>query len=108
MRDQRVSDASEPHILGLAHINACARSTVGVELALRPGFSAQARMPPTALLVPRGGRHGLLVLTAGLVQYFSRRYTTGSVVASLFDGPRGLAPLVPCGPNKGTGRPTNP
>jgi hypothetical protein len=37
-----------------------------VVLALRPEFSAQARMPATARCVPRGGRRGVLVLTAGL------------------------------------------
>jgi hypothetical protein len=65
------------------HTGGCNGSTVEHELALRPGFSTQVRMPPTALLAPRGGRRGLLVLTAGLVQYFYRRYTTGPVVASL-------------------------
>ena len=38
-----------------------------VALALRPEFSTPARMPPTARSAPRGGRQGLLVLTAGLV-----------------------------------------
>ena len=42
-------------------------STVVSELALRPGFSPQARMPPTARSASRGERHGLLVLTAGPV-----------------------------------------
>jgi len=42
-------------------------STVVSELALRPGFSTQARMPPTARSASRGGRRGLLVLTAGPV-----------------------------------------
>ena len=37
-----------------------------VALALRPEFSIPARMPPTARSAPRGGRQGLLVLTAGL------------------------------------------
>ena len=39
-------------------------STVVCELALRPGFSPQARMPPTAHYASRGVRRGLLVLTA--------------------------------------------
>jgi hypothetical protein len=56
--------------LGLGHTAACDRSSVGKWLALRPEFSAQALMPPTALLAPRGGRRGLLVLTAGPVQDF--------------------------------------
>ena len=42
-------------------------STVVGELALRPGFSPQARMPPTARCASRGERRGLLVLTAGPV-----------------------------------------
>jgi hypothetical protein len=47
---------------------------VGGRLALRPGFSARARMPPTARFAPRGARRGLLVLTAGPVPYFYGRY----------------------------------
>jgi hypothetical protein len=39
-------------------------------LALRPEFSAQARMPPTALMAPRGERRGLLILTVGPVMCF--------------------------------------
>jgi hypothetical protein len=52
-----------------AHI-ACNRSTVVHELALRPGFSPQARVPPTAQSAPQGERRGPLVLTAGPVPYF--------------------------------------
>jgi hypothetical protein len=70
---------------GLVHINARIRSSVVDKLALRPEFSAQVRMPPTALLAPRGVWRGLPVLTAGLVAYFYRRYPTGPVVASLSD-----------------------
>ena len=55
------------------------------ELALRPGFSAQARQPPTAFLAPRGVRWGYWFLTAGPVRYFYGRYPTGSVAASLPD-----------------------
>ena len=55
---------------GIGSHNRLDRSTVGKWLALRPEFSAQALMPPTALLAPRGGRRGLLVLTAGPVQDF--------------------------------------
>ena len=40
-------------------------STVVGELALRPGFSPQARIPPTTHSASRGARRGLLVLTAG-------------------------------------------
>jgi hypothetical protein len=63
-------------------------------LALRPEFSAQARMPPTALLAPRGVRRGLLVLTAGLVHYSYRRYPTGPVASSQSDGTRGVLALL--------------
>lgn len=61
-------DEPEQIVLGLVHVNARDRSRVGGQLALRPGFSAQARMPPTALRAPRGERRGLLVLTAGPVR----------------------------------------
>jgi hypothetical protein len=75
------------------------------ELALRPGFSAQARMPPTALPAPRGVRRGLLVLTAGPVPYFFGRHPTGPVAASLPGERSGvLALFLPCGPDRGTGR----
>jgi uncharacterized protein YjbI with pentapeptide repeats len=52
---------------GVGAHNARDRSTVGGQLALRPEFSARVRMPPTARSAPRGGRRGLLVLTAGPV-----------------------------------------
>jgi hypothetical protein len=52
---------------GVGAHNARDRSTVRGQLALRPEFSAQVRMPPTARSAPRGGRRGLLVLTAGPV-----------------------------------------
>src|SRR5665213_1236427 len=61
------------------------RSSVGGRLALRPGSSAQARMPPTARPAPRGARRGLLVLTAGPVTYFCGRCSTGPVTASRSD-----------------------
>ena len=80
--DARARGRAEQTIRGLVHITARERSTVVDELALRPGFSAQARMPPTALLAPRGVRRGLLVLTAGPVRYFYGRYPTGPVAAA--------------------------
>ena len=52
-------------LLGSAHTNGRDRSRVDGELALRPGFSPQARMPPTARPAPRGAEPGSLVLTAG-------------------------------------------
>ncbi len=55
------------------------------ELALRSGFSAQARKPPTARPAPRGERLGLPELTAGPVSYFYRRQLTGQVTAPLLD-----------------------
>jgi hypothetical protein len=57
-------------LLGLVHINARNRSSVIHELALRPEFSAQVRMPPRCYLRQGGVWCGLLVLTAGLVRYF--------------------------------------
>ncbi len=57
-----------------------------VALALRPGFSAQARKPPMAHRASRGGRRGLLVLIAGSGGgHFYRRYSTVSVASSLPD-----------------------
>ena len=56
--------------LTFVHTSACNGSSVGGELALRPERSAQAQMPPTARHAPRGGRRGLLVLTAGPVPYY--------------------------------------
>src|SRR5205085_6206068 len=72
-RWQRVSWSPRPwtspsKLFGVVHVNARDRSRVGGQLALRPGFSALARMPPTALRAPRGERRGLLVLTAGPVR----------------------------------------
>ena len=72
-RWQRTADPcargrARANYLGLVHVNARDRSRVGGQLALRPGFSALARMPPTALRAPRGERRGLLVLTAGPVR----------------------------------------
>jgi len=54
-------------LLRSAHANVQNGSTVVSELALRPGLSPQARMPPTARFASRGGRRGPLVLTAGPV-----------------------------------------
>jgi hypothetical protein len=81
-------DEPEQIVLGLVHVNARDRSRVGRQLALRPGFSALARMPPTALRAPRGERPGLLVLTAGPVPYFYGRYPTGpGAIARLGEPP---------------------
>jgi hypothetical protein len=81
-------------------MNALRRSTVVHELALRPGFSAQARMPSTALRAPRGVRRGLLVLTAGSVPYFYRRYATGTVASPLHERAGVLTLLLPRGPRQ--------
>jgi hypothetical protein len=78
---------------GIAANNAGDRSTVGGWLALRPEFSTQARMPPTAFLAPRGVRRGLPVLTAGLVLAIDTRRRVNSRRA---DGTRtGLDPHGP-------------
>ena len=87
-------------------MNAGDGSRVVGELALRPGFSSQARMPPTARSAPRGERRGPLVLTAGLVPYFDGRYPTGLVVASLSNFERAgvLALFLARGRDRGMGR----
>jgi hypothetical protein len=64
-------------------------------LALRPGSSAPTRMPSTARSAPRGGRRGLLVLTAGPMVFFYRRYSTVSVASSLPDEPFRDSPHLP-------------
>jgi hypothetical protein len=79
-------------------------STVVSELALRPGFSPQARMPPTARSASRGGRRGLLVLTAGPVACSigvtpPARWPRPNLAKS-----RGGVPPLAGGPNRGSGR----
>ena len=82
------------------HIIACNRSSVRKWLAPRPGFPAQARIPPTAQYpAPRGGRRGLPVLTAGSVRGATSRGPTirsgrGPVSAS--------AACWSCSPSGGT------
>ncbi len=70
-------------LLGSASIQALA---IGVESVdswpCGQDSRPEARMPPTARSAPRGVRRGSLVLTAGSVSYFYRRYPTGPVVAS--------------------------
>jgi hypothetical protein len=77
--DARARGRARANLSGLVSHNDRNRSTVVDELALRPGFSAQARKPPTALLAPRGERRGYWFLTAGPVPYFCGRYPTGPV-----------------------------
>jgi hypothetical protein len=48
----------EQQTFGVWFTNARDGSTVGRQLALRPGFSAQARMPSTARFALRGGGRG--------------------------------------------------
>jgi hypothetical protein len=72
-------------LLRCAHTMGLDGSTVERELALRPRFSALARMPPTARFALRGERRGLLVLTAGPVPRFYGRYPTGPVASSRSD-----------------------
>ena len=64
--EQAVSRCPRTRSMALrsAHAGPPSGSTVGRRLALRPEFSAQAQMPPTALRCARGERRGLLVLTA--------------------------------------------
>jgi len=72
----------EQQTSGFGSHNARDRITVGRQLALRPGSSAQTRMPPTARFALRGGRRGRLVLTAGPVVCFCRHHPTGLVASS--------------------------
>jgi hypothetical protein len=88
--DRRISRSPRPRtssneLFRRGSHNARNRSRVERELALRPRFSPQARMPPTARPAPRGARRGLLVLTAGPARYSYGRYPTGSVDASQSD-----------------------
>ena len=100
------ADERDQTFWGVVQITARDRSTVEHELALRPGCSAQARMPPTARPAPRGERRGPLVLTAGPVPYFYGRYPAGPVDASPSDWTRTVLALFSCArTNRVTGRP---
>jgi hypothetical protein len=87
--DPRARGRAAQIILGLVGVNARDRSTVECELALRPGFSAQAGMPPTALRAPRGERPGLSVLTARPARYFYGRYPAGGGLVPMCLNARG-------------------
>jgi hypothetical protein len=64
---RRFMGRSPSRLFAVGYASAANGSTVVGELALRPEFSPQARMPPTARCASRGERRGLLVLTAGPV-----------------------------------------
>jgi hypothetical protein len=66
---------------GLARISARAKSAVEYELALRPGFSPEARLPRTARPAPQGARRGLPACR-GAGKLFYGRYPTGPVASS--------------------------
>jgi hypothetical protein len=90
---------------GLPHTTARDRSSVNCALVLRPESSTQARMPPTVQSAPRGARRGLLVLIAGPVTCFYRRYPTVPVASSLPDGRSGAPAVPPATVQRATGRP---
>ena len=69
------------------------RSTVDHELALWPGCSARARIPPTARPAPRGERRRLLVLTAGPVPHLYGRYLPARWTRPHLLNARGSCPL---------------
>ena len=71
------------HMFGLARTTLAIGVRWVVRLALRPEFSAQARDPTDDAQAPRGVGLGLLVLTAGPVQSFHRRYPTAPVTSPL-------------------------
>lgn len=96
------AEMSEQTFLTSARANGSNGSTLVGELAPRPGFSPQARMPPTTHCASRGEGRGLLVLTAGPVPCFYRRHATGTVASS---NARGFSPSsFACGPNRGMRR----
>jgi hypothetical protein len=72
-----------------------------VALALRPESSTPARMPPTARSAPRGGRQGLLDLTAGLAgggrRYRALSRCIGGSVTTECDRSGGESLVLPCG-----------
>jgi hypothetical protein len=90
---------------GLVYITVRDRSSVSDRLALRPEFSTQARMPPTAQFpAPRGGRLGLPVLTAGSVWGQPARHPPVRRSGPDFVERSGvLALFPPRGVNRGTG-----
>lgn len=55
---------------------------MGLELALRPEFSAQSSTATNGVTCATRRERGLLVLTAGSVSYVYRRFPTGLVAAS--------------------------
>jgi hypothetical protein len=78
--------------------------TVGGQLALRPEFSAQARMPSTTLPCATMREAGLLVWLRGRWRYLYGRYPTGPVASSLPMNARGVhAVFLPRDPIGGTG-----
>jgi hypothetical protein len=85
--------SSRTTALTSAHTDARDRSTVEHELALRPEFSARARMPPTARPAPRGERPRLLVLTAGRCRTSTGVTPPGLVAAPRSDRPPGVLAL---------------
>ena len=100
------ADESEQTSCGVVHMSTRDGCTVNVSWPCgqdsqpKPGCH-QRRNP-----APRGERRGLLVLTAGPVQPFYRRYPTAPVAASQSDlTARGFWPSsFGRGPDRGTGR----
>jgi hypothetical protein len=82
---------SPSRLLRSAHETTPNGSTVVSELALRPGFSPQARMPPTAHRASRGARRGLLVLTAGPLVLWALPHRPGGLVPIRLNA-RGFSP----------------
>lgn len=93
-------------LLAFAPTDACDRSSVDHELALRPGFSAQTRMPPTVRPAPRGERPGLLGFACGAGALLSTASTHRPGDRALSARPLGSSrPLpFPRGPTQGDGK----
>ena len=67
------------HNMPVIGVESVASWPCGQDSRLQPGCHRRRES------APRGVWRGLLVLTAGLVQYFYGRYLTGSVASSLRD-----------------------
>lgn len=72
-------------MFGIAAHNARDRSKVGAEAGPVARILGPSPKATDGAVASRGVGLGLLVLTAGPVQYFYRRYPTGPVASSLPD-----------------------
>ena len=83
-------------------MNARNRSKVEQELALRPGFSAQARMPPTARFCATRREAWVTGFDCGAGAFYGRYPPAWWTRPNLIDRAGVLALSLPRGPNRGT------